>query len=73
MVSSGEGQVFDQAAFAPAPPTSFHIICPLLTQYLAMMANRYDIYDTGWVQQIFLLPNIVEKLELYQKLTIVNL
>ena len=47
VVSSGEGQVFDQAAFAPAPPTSFHIICPLLTQYLAMMANKDDIYDTG--------------------------
>ena len=73
MVSSGEGQVFDQAAFALDPPTSFHIICPILTQYLAMMANKYDIYDTGWVQQIFLLPNIVEKLEFYQKLTIVNL
>ena len=38
-----------------------------------MMANKDDIYDTGWVQQIFLLPNIVEKLEFYQKLTIVNL
>ena len=72
MVSSGEGQVFDQAAFAPAPSTSFHIICPLLTQYLAMMANRYDIYDIGWVQQILVLPNIVEKLESYHKLRIVN-
>ena len=72
MVSSGEGQVFDQAAFAPAPPTSFHIICPPLTQYLAMMANKDDLYNTGWVQQILVLPNIVEKLEFYHKLRIVN-
>ena len=37
-----------------------------------MMANKDDLYNTGWVQQILVLPNIVEKLESYHKLRIVN-
>ena len=77
MVSSGEGQVFDQAAFAPAPPTSFHIIYDTgwvqQTFLLPNIVEKLEFYDTGWVQQIFLLPNIVEKLEFHPKLTIVNL